>query len=153
MKSASRWFCCTDALWCTVSHCTDALWCTVSRTLCFNVLTIKISIFQHKLSRLPFCHSHWCSRFAVTYAPTHNFAFGPWGTIHYHNFTEYVNMKFNFTGKTDTFTPKLDWLLSCCPKARDVKQFVLLSRVVRTFSAKMNTDYRLGSPVVNWMCL
>jgi hypothetical protein len=30
MKTASRWFHCTDILWCTVSHYTDILWCTVS---------------------------------------------------------------------------------------------------------------------------
>jgi len=71
------------------------------------------------------------------------------------------DMKFKLTGKTVTFTPKLDGttictMLCCYLEARYMYQVLLLSRgAVRTFSAKMNTDYRLKhkSPAINFYVL
>jgi hypothetical protein len=71
------------------------------------------------------------------------------------------DMKFKLTGKAVTFTPKLDGItictmLCCYLEAPYMYQVVLLSRdAVRTFSAKMNTDYRIKhkSPAVNFYVL
>ena len=59
------------------------------------------------------------------------------------------DMKFKLTGKAVTFTTQLYGItictmLCCYLEKRYMYQVVLLPRgAVRTFSAKMNTDYRL----------
>jgi hypothetical protein len=143
----------TDILWCTVSHYTDILCCTVSRTLCF-IIPIT-TFFETSAANCRGCHiaTHTgAGDLLVICAQTQTLLWNPRDNslLQLYRIRTIWNLNLR---KGSCIHTKTWWDAILLSWARDVNQFVLLSTVVRTFSAKMNTDYRLKSPAVNFYVL